>query len=103
MSSPLPNIIKGDSWGYVLTLTNASGTAFNYTGSTLTAELLDKAGGKTVAVFSVANLGSGLLKVYITPSQTAGLSVQDYYHKATLVQPDGWTTRMVDSVVHVKP
>jgi hypothetical protein len=102
MSSPLPNIIKGSSWGYILTLTN-SGAPFDYTGSTLTGELLDRAGGKTLLTFSVNDLGSGQLKVYLTPSQTEGLSTQDYYHKATLVQPDGWTTRMVDSVVHVKP
>lgn len=97
---------KGSSWEWSYKLTDATGTAVDFTGCTGVCELRPTIGGAVALAPTVTFAAGGYVKITATPTQTAALVAGRYLLELELANAAGRKVKVVgagDAFVTVKP
>ena len=90
-------VFKNEGWNQTFTLKQDDGTAYNFTGSTVTLTVRDKPGGTTIATLTSGSgltitAASGIVTVTRTASQLAAWNTNTAAYDFTVVDGAGNAT-----------
>jgi hypothetical protein len=95
---------SGADFNQIFTLENAANETLNLTGYGVTSEMRKhySSSGVTTFTSSVADAGSGQIKIALTSTQTANLKAGRYVYDILITDTNNVTTRVVEGMALVR-